>query len=102
MAGVHFLMETAGIVDQIVNTTALSFVLCFDELITERFATRASRHIMANIQHRELFDDSSLKLMTDKEVMSNYAAHEMTWLGRRMFRLLPVRLFIAVSLMFLF
>merc|ERR1719183_3113366 len=59
MAGVHFLMETAAMVDQIVNTTALSFVLTTDELIFERLAAQATRHIMSVLEDYQLFDDST-------------------------------------------
>jgi hypothetical protein len=102
MAGVHFLMETAAMVDQIVNTTALSFVLTTDELILERLATKAARHIMADITDYSLFDDSSLKSDTDHETLNRYMTEEMSWMGRHVFPLWPRRLFYTVALMAVF
>lgn len=104
MAGVHFLMETAAMVDQIVNTTALSFVFTTDELILERLSTKATKHIMANLEEYELFDRTQYENESDQEALERFSAQEMTWRvdARRDWWLLPRRLFWSVVLMILF
>lgn len=103
MAGVHFLMETAAMVDQIVNTTALSFVLTTDELILERLATKATRHIMEGVKARELFDDSHLVGASDQETLDRYYLQELSFChSGYTFPLFPKRLFWTILLMALF
>jgi len=103
MAGVHFIMETAAMVDQVVNTTALSFVFTLDELILERLTTKATKHIMANLQDYDLFDDKVYEEESDQEALDRYNKQEMTWrMSGRDWWLLPRRLFWSVVLMMLF
>jgi len=103
MAGVHFLMETAAMVDQIVNTTALQFVFTTDELILDRLSTKATRHIMTNLQDYDLFDGTQYEVQSDQDALEKYATEEMTWrMSNRDWWLLPRRLFWAVVLMILF
>lgn len=92
MAGVHFLMETAPMVDQIVNTTALSFVLTTDELILERLAAMATKHIMSNLKDYQLFDYSTLEGESDELLLERYNTHEMSWCGAHQFPMIPNRL----------
>jgi len=98
MAGVHFLMETPAIVDLIVNTTALSFVLAIDEMILERLATRATTHILADLKDRELFDYSPFAAESDEACHDRYSRDEMSWCGRHKLPLVPGRLVISVVL----
>merc|ERR1719326_967803 len=94
LAGVHFLMETAAMVDQIVNTTALSFVLTTDELILERLATQATKHMMSSLEDTQLFDYTPYADETDQQALERYDTHEMSWcVGKHSFPLFPKRLF---------
>lgn len=99
LAGVHFLMETAAMVDQIVNTTALSFVLCTDELIHERLTTAATKHIVSstvdhiNYEHKE---------SPNQEHLAEYRDNELSWSTRHKFPVLPYKLTWAVVLMVCF
>jgi len=103
MAGVHFIMETAAMVDQIVNTTALSFVFTLDELILERLTTKATKHMMSNLQDYDLCDTSMYEEETDQQVLDRYNASEMTCrFGLGDWWLLPRRLFWSVILMAIF
>eukprot|EP00928_Gymnodinium_smaydae_P031196 TRINITY_DN22974_c0_g4_i2.p1 TRINITY_DN22974_c0_g4~~TRINITY_DN22974_c0_g4_i2.p1 ORF type:complete len:490 (+),score=59.75 TRINITY_DN22974_c0_g4_i2:54-1523(+) len=103
MAGVHFLMETAGMVDQIVNTTALSFVFTIDELLLDRLTTKATRHIMSSIQEYSLYDSSHYETETDQDALDRYYKKEMQWTFRReSYWLLPRRLFWSLALMTIF
>merc|ERR1719235_2767748 len=42
-AGIRFLMETAGMVDLILNSVAMGFILDIDELIADRLANEATK-----------------------------------------------------------
>lgn len=103
MAGVHFLMETAAMVDQIVNTTALSFVLTTDELILERLATKATKHMMSSLKDTQLYDYTPYADETDQQALERYSTQEMKWwTGGHSFPLVPKRLLEAALLMMLF
>lgn len=103
LAGVHFLMETAAMVDQIVNTTALSFVFSVDELIFERLSTKATKHMMESLQDFHLFDEEPFEKESDQNALDRYNAHEMNWkLSTNDFWLLPRRLVWSLVLMGLF
>lgn len=55
-AGVFFLMETAEIVDTILNTLALTFIMDLDELIMDRLSSAGTKHVMQNIEDYVAFD----------------------------------------------
>eukprot|EP00928_Gymnodinium_smaydae_P049653 TRINITY_DN33342_c0_g1_i1.p1 TRINITY_DN33342_c0_g1~~TRINITY_DN33342_c0_g1_i1.p1 ORF type:complete len:470 (-),score=74.22 TRINITY_DN33342_c0_g1_i1:91-1500(-) len=103
MAGVQFIMETAGMVDQVINTTALSFVFTLDELILDRLTTKATRHIMENLEDYALYDSSAHEDETEQEALNRYYSNEMNWrFGAEHYWLLPRRLFWSLSLMTVF
>eukprot|EP00411_Alexandrium_monilatum_P008182 CAMPEP_0175287278 /NCGR_PEP_ID=MMETSP0093-20121207/54200_1 /TAXON_ID=311494 /ORGANISM="Alexandrium monilatum, Strain CCMP3105" /LENGTH=235 /DNA_ID=CAMNT_0016582777 /DNA_START=227 /DNA_END=930 /DNA_ORIENTATION=- len=54
--GFHFLMDTAGIMDLVVNCMALKFVLDVDKIVFSRLATTATKHILENMRDFPLFD----------------------------------------------
>jgi len=103
MAGVHFLMETAAMVDQIVNTTALSFIFTVDEMILERLTTKATKHMMANLTDYPLFNIKEHDEEHDQAVLDRYEENEMHWTWRcKDCWLLPRRLAWSVLLMTVF
>ena len=75
-SGVHYLMETAGIVDLIVNSMALAFVLDMDELIFNRFTTSLTRHIMGSIQKIPIFDLQNVENETDAQALERFRTEE--------------------------
>lgn len=93
-AGVYFLMETASMVDEIVNTTALAFVLGIDELILERLTTPMARHIMANISPLKFYDENHLDSDPDETVISNFINSEIGCgnIRRKLGNIIPRRL----------
>jgi len=101
--GFHFLMETAGIVDLVVNCMALSFVLSIDEMIFSRLATMASKHMMCNLEDLALFDTHVEEHETEEEVVSRYDREEF---GRKKWKILllvlPRRLMAISALMAFF
>jgi len=48
-SGIHFLMDTGAIVDLIVNSVALSFILGVDEIIQSNLENRATRYLMEQV-----------------------------------------------------
>jgi len=48
-SGIHFLMDTGAIVDLIVNSVALSFILSVDEIIQSNLQNRATRYLMEEV-----------------------------------------------------
>jgi len=93
VAGVHFLMETAAMVDQIVNTTALSFVLETDEVILDRLGTKATKYMMRRLENHQLFDHTPFEGESQDTSMKRYGEEEMRWwAGRARFPIVPRRL----------
>merc|ERR1719323_909406 len=74
--GFQFLMETAGIVELVINCMALTFVLSVDEMVFERLATMAAKHMMTNLQDMPLFDTEREEKETEKEVLEQYEREE--------------------------
>lgn len=54
--GFHFIMETAGIVDQVLGCMSMIFILSIDEMIMSNLTTSATKHIMDNIQFLATFE----------------------------------------------
>jgi len=103
LAGVHFLMETAAMVDQIVNTTALSFVLGSDELIHERLTTAATKQIVSSVEDYKCYEH---KKRSNQELLTSYRDHELAPLlsttARHQFPMLPRKLMWTMYLMIVF
>lgn len=59
-AGIRFLMETAGIVDLILNSVAMGFILDIDELIMQCLSNDATKHVMETVQDYDLFDKAEI------------------------------------------
>eukprot|EP00931_Biecheleriopsis_adriatica_P033990 TRINITY_DN19680_c0_g2_i3.p1 TRINITY_DN19680_c0_g2~~TRINITY_DN19680_c0_g2_i3.p1 ORF type:complete len:515 (+),score=75.15 TRINITY_DN19680_c0_g2_i3:64-1608(+) len=103
-SGVHYLMETAGITDVIVNAMAMTFVLQIDETIFSQFSTSASRELMARLESYALFDTNLEDNETDDEALSRYAQDEMSsaacW--SKLLTAIPRRLVYILTLQVLF
>jgi len=103
-SGFHFLMETAGIVDLVVNCMALAFVLSLDEMCFERLATQATKHIMLQLEdiQFEVPEDNE----TDEVLLSRFRHLELGLSDRRWWRafmlILPKRMIFIAILMFAF
>eukprot|EP00435_Cladocopium_sp_Y103_P030976 s2266_g7.t2 len=102
-SGVHYLMETAGIVDLIVNSMALTFVLEVDEMVFHRFTTALTKHIMNSIQDLPNFDTTREETETDQQALERFKAEELgnaRWAKLRL--CLPWRFLIVLLLEALF
>mmetsp|Transcript_34678 Transcript_34678/g.103029 ORF Transcript_34678/g.103029 Transcript_34678/m.103029 type:complete len:459 (-) Transcript_34678:30-1406(-) len=75
-SGFHFLMETADIIDCIVNCMALTFVLEIDETVFERLASVASKHMMYNLEDMQLYTTDDMENETDEEAFERFHRDE--------------------------
>jgi len=100
-SGVHFLMETSGIIDLIVNSVALKFVLDLDAIVYEHLTTEATRHIMNRVEPLPLFDEAEDEILTSEEVQIEYYKQEST-LGHTLGLMVPKRLVMIAIAMCIF
>ncbi|CAE7203613.1 rnf111 [Symbiodinium pilosum] len=96
-SGVHYLMETAGIVDVIVNAMALTFVLQVDEIVFQRLSSTVTTQIMSEIEFKALYDNDDVENESDGEALSYFNDTELKkgWASIA-FQIFPTRLFIIV------
>lgn len=98
-SGVHYLMETAGIVDLIVNSLALAFVLDVDEMVFHRFSSTLTKHIISNIEDLPNFDTEPTEKETDAQALQRYISEELGWNRcRKLLLCVPIR-FLCVLLL---
>lgn len=97
--GFHFLMETSGIVDLIMNSVAMKFILDLDGMILDHLATEATKHVMAKIEPMTLFDTQEVEEETEENAIERYRDHELTSLQKMWPLLLPKRLITIIALM---
>jgi hypothetical protein len=103
ISGVHYLMETAGIVDVVVNAMALTFVLDVDEMVFSRLSTNVTKHIMQNLEDLPLFDISQDENEEEHEVLERYEKEEVgpgRW--RKVAMVMPKRLLMIVGMQVFF
>jgi len=99
--GVHFLMETANIVDLVVNTMSLSWLLEIDEMIFERLTTVASKTIMGALEDYPLFDTDDVEHEDDDKAYERFIheEHGKTWHDEQLIALMmPKRFFFVIGL----
>lgn len=102
-SGVHYLMETAGIVDDIVNAMALTFVLEVDEMVFHRFSTVLTKHIMSSMEGWPNYDLSEDDVETEEEALERFRRSELgasRW--RSILLILPHRFLTVLGLQFVF
>jgi len=75
--GIHYLMETAGIIDVIVNSLALTFVLSIDEMLFQHLSSQTTQHMMTSLQSFPLFEIASAEMESDEVALSNYTEEEL-------------------------
>lgn len=97
--GFHFLMETSTIVDVIVNSVALKFILDLDGMILDHLATAATRYIIHNLESIELFDRHEHENESEEEAKERFFREEREVSGFNLYNLLfPKRLALIISL----
>lgn len=101
--GMFFLLETAGIVDAIMNSMALTFIINMDELIFETLTSLPVKHMMEKLEEYKLFEFTE-ELDADDDILLKYLRSECghkRW-GRCFDHLLPRRLITVPILMCVF
>lgn len=104
ISGNYFLMETAGIVDVVMNSVALTFILNIDEMIFATFTTVAVKHMMARMEDYELFNVEAEENETEDEALHRFCREEFgsrSW-GTFFRRLNPKRLLYVLAAMAVF
>jgi len=92
--GIHFLMESAGIADGIVNALALSFIVSMPGLIQSVMSTSATRNIMAKLEdfHKTKLPQSCL------EILSKHLAYQRKGDWKTLMNFLPFRFLFSIAL----
>lgn len=100
-SGVHYLMETAGIMNVVVNAMALSFILNVDEMIFERLTSQLTTHILTHLQALDLYEDDLEE--TDEQALARYEKQEMN-MGclSILWKIMPLQLIVLSGTLFLF
>eukprot|EP00931_Biecheleriopsis_adriatica_P033987 TRINITY_DN19680_c0_g1_i1.p1 TRINITY_DN19680_c0_g1~~TRINITY_DN19680_c0_g1_i1.p1 ORF type:complete len:536 (+),score=95.18 TRINITY_DN19680_c0_g1_i1:68-1675(+) len=102
-SGVHYLMETAGIVNVIVNAMALTFVLEVDEMLFHRFTNSLTKHIMLNLTDMPRFNTDEEEEETDQEALDRFRNTEFgDWGWSKLSRVVPVKFFAVLVLQVVF
>lgn len=77
LSGVHYLMETADIVDVVVNAMALNFILQVDEMMFSRVSTLITQHIMSHLEDLPLFDTADLEAEPSSDTLERLQREEL-------------------------
>jgi len=101
-SGVHFLMETAGIQDLIINAMALTFILQIDELLYLCCTTTATQYIMENLNGFCRDDVVLEEGLSDEEVLHQYHQNEIGNLVRFIKKVTPWRFMSILTCQFIF
>merc|ERR1712014_297202 len=94
-------METAGIVDVIMNSMALTFILNIPEMVFRVFTTVPVRHMMEHLDDYELFSTEDEEQESDDDALSRYQREEFgseKW-SRFLKLLLPKRVLYVTLMM---
>jgi len=74
--GVQYLMETANIVNMVVNAMALTFVLDIDEMVFARLTTKITQHIMSKLERLPLYEMTEEDCETEEQVIARFEEEE--------------------------
>lgn len=100
-AGIHFLLDTSGIVDVIANSVALGFILSVDELVFENLTSQDTKDIMGMVQGFNTQRAVETEGDQPEDVMlDNYFRENMNCF--RLEDMLPIKLLFVIALTSLF
>jgi len=100
-AGIHFLLDTSGIVDVIANSVALGFILSVDELVYENLTSQDTKDIMGMVQGFNVQQSVQTEAdQSEEHLLDNYFKESMNrcTIGD----LLPTKLLFVLALTFVF
>jgi hypothetical protein len=97
--GVNFLMETSAMVDMVVNSCALGFVMSIDEVFFHTFTKDSTRYMMNRLEAFDLFDTNEEEQMTEETLFSEHDKHhKASWDWHKMVEFLPLKFLCGASL----
>lgn len=102
LSGVHFLMETAGIQDLIINAMALTFILQIDELLYVCCTTTATQYIMENLLGFCRDDVTKEETYSNDEVLEEYHQRELGNIQGFITKVMPWRFLFILTLQGIF
>jgi len=86
--GVQYLMETANIVNMVVNAMALTFVLDIDEMVFARLTTKITQHIMSKLERLPLYEMTEEDCETEEQVIARFEEEEYG--PKKIFKILQI------------
>lgn len=95
--GVNFLMDTAGILDLVLNSCALGFIAGIDELIFDLFLKDSTKYIMDNLESFQLYETGHLELYTDDELIAEFNVLRNASWRKNVWRVVPMRFIMSVA-----
>jgi len=98
-SGFHFLMETAGIVNVIMNSMALTFILGLDELVFDVLTSAPVKHMMGNLEEFPLFSYDELEADSDDSLLKRYNETEISRDWKKVLTTFFPRRLLVVSIM---
>jgi hypothetical protein len=97
--GVSFLMETAAMVDLVVNSCALGFVMSIDEVFFQTFTKDSTRYMMERLEAFALFDTTAEEEMQEDELHAKHDEHhKVSWDWHKLVDLLPMKFLMGMGL----
>jgi len=75
--GAWLLMDTAGILDGLMHSLALVFILEVDEVIFALLTTIPVKHMMRNLEDLSLFDTQVFETEDDDDILARYLVDEL-------------------------
>lgn len=102
-SGVQYLMETAGIMNVVVNAMALTFVLKVDEMVFHKFSTCLTKEIMWRVEKMPNFSVEAEEAETETQALDRFYRTELghnRW--RSLYLMVPRRVFNVLVLLVIF
>merc|ERR1712224_74737 len=97
--GFNFLLESSGIINVIMNSLALTFILSLDELIFEVLTTVPVKHIMENLEEFALYNIANDEEETEHEVIHRFNEKEIRSRLWQAITILVPRRFLSVCIL---
>lgn len=95
--GTQYLMETAGIMDVVIGTLALSFITQIDEMVFSRLTTLATQHIMSRVSMGDFVDHGDEEVEDHETVLRRFDEEELNKRWRMLYLFIPRRLVAIIA-----
>lgn len=97
-SGIQFIMDTSDIVDLLLKSMSLTFILSLDQLIFQILTTTFVKHIMGNLKDYELFAMEQHESEPEEVSLLRYAQKELggNWTRCFLAAIVPRRLLLLI------